>query len=91
MSGVVVLVELESSTEVLDEGEVDVGARIRWVHAAPADPDVPEDPGPVTFCGIDTGDLEREGYQPSGPGEPWYPPSQRTRRCRECEAALRAL
>ncbi|MFJ9950194.1 hypothetical protein [Kitasatospora sp. NPDC091207] len=91
MSGVIVLVELEPSTEVLDAEEVDVGARIRWVHAAPADPEVPEDPGPVTFCGIGTGDLEREGYRPSGPGEPWYPPSQRTRRCRECEAALRAL
>ncbi|MGW4897506.1 hypothetical protein ACWEQL_35440 [Kitasatospora sp. NPDC004240] len=90
MSGVIVLVELEPSTEVLDSGEVDVGARVRWVHAAPADPDAPEDPGPVTFCGIDTFDLERESYRPARPGEPWYPPSQRTRRCRECEAALRS-
>lgn len=24
------------------------------VHAAPSDPDVPGDPGPVTACGIDT-------------------------------------
>ncbi|MFJ3219182.1 hypothetical protein ACIPLC_25045 [Kitasatospora sp. NPDC086801] len=91
MSGVVVLVELEPSTEVLDAGEVDVSARVRWVHAAAADPDVPEDPGPVTFCGLDTAGLEREPYRPAGPGEPWYPPSQRTRRCRACEAALKAF
>ncbi|MFI9272304.1 hypothetical protein ACIGXM_16510 [Kitasatospora sp. NPDC052896] len=90
MSGVIVLMELEPSTEVLSGGEVDVGARIRWVHAAPADPEVPEDPGPLTFCGIDTGPLEREPYVPAAPGDPWYPPSQRTRRCRACEAALRA-
>ncbi|MFB7664378.1 hypothetical protein ACFC1R_10600 [Kitasatospora sp. NPDC056138] len=91
MSGVIVLLELEPSTEVLDAGEVDVGARIRWVHAAPSDPEVPEDPGPATFCGIATSDLEREPYSPTEPGAPWYPPSQRTRRCRSCEAALRAL
>ncbi|MFG3054055.1 hypothetical protein ACGFZP_24295 [Kitasatospora sp. NPDC048239] len=91
MSGVIVLVELEPSTEVLDAGEVEVGARVRWVHAAPGDPDAGGDPGPVTFCGIDTDELEREEYRPAGPGEPWYPPSQRTRRCRACEAALRSL
>ncbi|MER8103089.1 hypothetical protein [Kitasatospora sp. NPDC094016] len=90
MSGVVVLVELEPSTEVLDAGEVDVGARIRWVHAAAPDPDAPEEPGPVTCCGLDTADLELEPYRPAGPGEPWYPPSQRTRRCRACETVLKA-
>ncbi|WP_371483803.1 hypothetical protein [Kitasatospora sp. NBC_00315] len=90
MASIIVLLELEPSTEVLDAGEVDVGARVRWVHAAPADPDVPEDPGPRTFCGLDTTPLEQEQYRPAGPGEPWYPPQHRTRRCRECVAALRS-
>ncbi|MCX5211662.1 hypothetical protein OG689_20605 [Kitasatospora sp. NBC_00240] len=91
MASIIVLLELEPSTEVLDEGEVDVGARVRWVHAAAGDPDVPEDPAPRTFCGIDTAPLEYEPYRPSGPGEPWYPPLHRTRRCRDCETALRSL
>lgn len=70
MASIIVLLELEPSTEVLDAGEVDVGARVRWVHAAPADPDVPEDPGPRTFCGLDTTPLEQEQYRPAGPGSP---------------------
>ncbi|GAA2232028.1 hypothetical protein GCM10010430_10550 [Kitasatospora cystarginea] len=87
----IVLLELEPFAEVLDAGEVDVSARIRWVHAAPTAPDVPEAPGPLTFCGIATSGLEREPYRSTGPGAPWYPPSQRTRRCQACEAALKAL
>ncbi|MFD9124898.1 hypothetical protein [Kitasatospora sp. NPDC059571] len=90
MSDVVVLLELEPSTEVLDAGEVDVGARIRWVHAAPPDPGRPGRPGPVTFCGLDTRDLEREPYRPAGPGATWYPPSQTTRHCLACDSAVRS-
>ncbi len=90
MASIVILLELEPSTEVLDAGEVDLGARVRFVHAAPADPDVPEDPGPRTFCGVETFGLEYEAYRPVGPGAPWYPPEYRSRRCRECEIALRS-
>ena len=39
----IVLLELESVTEKVDSAEVDIGARVRWVHAAGADPDAPED------------------------------------------------
>ncbi|MEV8096945.1 hypothetical protein [Kitasatospora sp. NPDC085879] len=88
MRDVVVLLELEPSTEVLDNGEVDVGARIRWVHAAPADPQDPERPAGTTFCGLATGDLEPEPYRPAAPGDTWYPPSQTTRHCLDCDTAL---
>jgi hypothetical protein len=43
MSSVIVLLELEASTEVIDSAEVDIGARARWVHAARTDPDAPGD------------------------------------------------
>ncbi|MDH6110173.1 hypothetical protein P3T36_006669 [Kitasatospora sp. MAP12-15] len=83
MGSVVILLELESSTEVLDAGEVDVGARVRWVHAA-------AEGGARTLCGLDTAPLEYEPYRPGGPDEPWYPPQHGTRRCQECDAALGA-
>ena len=59
------------------------------VHAAGADPDVPEDPLPVTLCGLDSASLVHFHYMPRGPGEPWYPPVLEDRRCRECEAVLK--
>lgn len=90
MSGVIVLLELEPSTEVIDSAEVEIGARVRWVHAAGPDPDAPEDPLPVTLCGRDTTEMEQEYYRPSGPGEPWFPPEHGSRRCRDCDAALRS-
>ena len=88
MSSVIVLLELEPSTEVIDSAEVDIGARVRWVHGAGADPDAPEDPLPLTLCGLDSTEMEHEHYRPSAPGEPWYPPEYHSRRCRECDAAL---
>ena len=94
MSSLIVLLELElelePSAEVIDSTEVDIGARVRWVHAAGADPDAPEGPLPQTLCGLDTTEMEHEHYRPSGPGEPWFPPEYRGRRCRECHAALRS-
>lgn len=91
MNSVIVLLELEPATEVIDSDEVDIGARVRWVHAAGADPDAPGDPLPRTLCGLDTDEMEHEPYRPARPGEPWYPPQHATRRCRECDAALRNL
>ncbi|WP_431676788.1 hypothetical protein [Kitasatospora sp. KL5] len=90
MTDVVVLLELEPSTEVLDAGEVDVGARIRWVHAAPPDPQDSDRPAATTFCGLDTSDLEQEPYRPEGPDDPWYPSSQTTRHCLTCDEALKS-
>lgn len=92
MNSVIVLLELEPSTEVVpDAGEADIGARVLWVHAAGADPDIPEDPLPRTLCGLDTTGMEHEQYRPTRPGEPWYRAQHATRRCRECEAALRSI
>ncbi|WP_370100562.1 hypothetical protein [Streptacidiphilus sp. MAP12-20] len=93
MGAIIVLLELEPATEVLggsvgDAGEVDIGARVRYVHAAGSDPDAPGDPLPRTLCGLDITALEPEAYLPAWPGGPWYPPEYRSRRCPACEVAL---
>lgn len=91
MGSVIVLLELDPSAEVIEPAEADLSARVRWVHAAGADLDVPEDPLARTLCGLDTGGMAHEPYRPAAPGEPWYPPELYDRRCRECEAVLRSL
>ncbi|MEU5366559.1 hypothetical protein ABZ354_24320 [Streptomyces sp. NPDC005925] len=73
-----------------DFGPGDALSHIEAVHAAPADPDVPGDPGDRTFCGKPTLDMERVDYQPAGPGAPWLPPDMSRWACRDCAAALRA-
>ncbi|MEY9874675.1 hypothetical protein ABH931_004175 [Streptacidiphilus sp. MAP12-33] len=90
MTAILVVLELEPATEVVDAevGETDIGARVRAVHAADADPDVPGKPSARARCGMSTDELEPEPYTPVGPGAPWYPPEYRTRRCLDCEAAL---
>ncbi|WP_052433997.1 hypothetical protein [Streptacidiphilus melanogenes] len=91
MTAIVVLLELEPATEVVDAdvGETDIGARVRAVHAAAADAEAPGAPLPRTLCGLDTDELEPEAYVPAGPGAPWYPPEYRSRHCLDCEEALR--
>ncbi|MET9183466.1 hypothetical protein ABZX88_35425 [Kitasatospora aureofaciens] len=59
------------------------------VHAAAADPDVAEDPGPVTACGIDTAPMVAEHWRPAGPGARWYPPRLRQWVCPLCDRAVR--
>ncbi|MFJ8430484.1 hypothetical protein ACIQ9P_04170 [Kitasatospora sp. NPDC094019] len=86
MGSIVVLYEVEAR-QALDLGDVEPSALA--VHAAGADPDVPEDPQPRTLCGLDTSPMEHAHYRPSRPGEPWYPPALAGRRCHECERALR--
>ncbi len=90
VSAIVVLLELEPATEVVDAdvGETDIGARVRAVHAAAADPEAPADPLARTLCGLDVDELEPESYTPAGPGAPWYPPEYRSRHCLDCDAAL---
>ncbi|MFF2630916.1 hypothetical protein ACFVUN_34775 [Kitasatospora griseola] len=61
------------------------------VHAAGPDPDVPEDPLPVTLCGRDTAPMEHSHYERTAPGQPWYPPEFADVRCPKCERALRGL
>ncbi|WP_052442606.1 hypothetical protein [Streptacidiphilus neutrinimicus] len=92
MTAILVLLELEPATEVVDAevGEADIGARVRAVHAAAADPEAPGDPLSRTLCGLDTDGLEPEPYVPAGPGAPWYPPEHRSRHCLDCDAVLRA-
>lgn len=64
---------------------------VEKVHAAPSDPDIPEDPGPQTFCGLDTSTLTKDPWSPPGPGSTWYPPRWHDRVCRRCATALRSL
>lgn len=47
---------------------------VRQVHAAPSDPDVLNDPGPLTLCGLDTSRMLAEPWAPDRPGSRWYPP-----------------
>lgn len=86
MGSIIVLFELEPEGELGPEG---VGPAVIAVHAAGADPDVPEDPQPYTLCGLESGPMEHTHYRPTRPGEPWYPPLLAERRCHECEQALR--
>ena len=92
MSAITVLLELEPATEVVDSdvGETDIGARVRAVHAAAADPDAPDRSLPLTLCGVAVDELEPEPYTPAGPGAPWYPPQYRSRHCLDCDAALQS-
>jgi hypothetical protein len=92
VTAIVVLMELEPATEVVDSvvGETDIGARVRAVHAAAADPDAPGDPLARTLCGLVADELEPEPYAPVSPGGPWYPPEYRSRRCLDCDAALKS-
>ncbi|WP_035844366.1 hypothetical protein [Kitasatospora azatica] len=89
MDSLIVLLELEPATEVIDAQEVDIGARVRWVHAALGDPQAPPTPLPPTLCGLAGDELEQEEYRPTAPDEPWYPPEHATRHCLQCDAALR--
>lgn len=73
-----------------DFGPGDAVPHVEAVHAAPADPDVAEDPEDRTFCGKQTQDMERVNYQPSDPGAPWLPPTMGEWECRTCAAALRS-
>ncbi|MEU4115281.1 hypothetical protein AB0F71_12390 [Kitasatospora sp. NPDC028055] len=88
MGSIIVLFELESDGAIGAEG---VEPTVFAVHAAGADPEVPEDPQPYTLCGLETGPLEHAHYRPTRPGDPWYPPVLAERRCQECERALRTL
>ncbi|MFF7456602.1 hypothetical protein [Kitasatospora sp. NPDC008115] len=86
MASIVVLFELHPG-QVLDPDRAEPA--VIAVHAAGADPDVPEDPQASTLCGRDTAAMENAHYQ-GGYGEPWYPPALADFRCRECDRALRA-
>lgn len=86
MGSIIVLFELEPDRAIGPDGVEPVVVR---VHAAGADPDVPEDPAPRTLCGKDTDPMEHAHYRPAAPGEPWYPAPLEDRRCHACEAALR--
>ncbi|SEM03630.1 hypothetical protein [Streptacidiphilus jiangxiensis] len=90
MTAIVVLLELEPATEVVDPdvGETDIGARVRAVHAAEPDPRAPGAPLPRTLCGVSSDELEPEPYTPAGPDAPWYPPEHHARHCLDCDAAL---
>ncbi len=87
---IIVLRELRKEMSQ-DFGPGHADSFIEAVHAAPADPDVPETPDDRTFCGRPTLDMERVNYQPAGPGAPWLPPNMTKWKCSDCAAALRSL
>ncbi|WP_316521224.1 hypothetical protein [Kitasatospora brasiliensis] len=87
MGSIVVLFEMEPGEALRPDS---LGPPVLAVHAAGADPDVPEDPLPKTLCGLDTGLMDHANYRPARPGDPWYPPGLAEVRCRECERALRS-
>ncbi|WP_228984245.1 hypothetical protein [Streptomyces sp. DH12] len=87
---IVVLRELRKELS-RDMGPGDPLGFIEAVHAAPADPDVPGDPGDRTFCGLPTLGMERVEYTPRAPGAPWLPHNMRPWECRNCADALRSL
>ncbi|MFD4394187.1 hypothetical protein [Kitasatospora sp. NPDC058478] len=87
MGSIIVLFELEPDEALGPDGVEPV---VLTVHAAGADPDVPEDPQAQTLCGLDTGPMEHAHYRPTRPGESWYPPPLADRRCLDCERALRS-
>jgi hypothetical protein len=88
MASIIVLFELQQDEALGPDGVEPV---VLAVHAAGADPDAPEDPLPRTLCGLDTDVMEHSHYRPMRPGDPWYPAPLADRRCRACEAALRAV
>ncbi len=90
---IVVVLELDESlaAHAVGSGEQldDVGG-VRQVHAAPSDPDVLNDPGPTTLCGLDTTGMLTEPWSPDRPGSRWYPPRWAGHICLTCDAAVRA-
>ena len=92
MNGIVVVLEFEEpiGSAILGAGLQPAETQgLRQVHAAPADPNVPRDPGPRTFCGLDTSGLTVDPWEPTGPGSPWYPPQLHRQVCEDCDAAVR--
>ncbi|MBD0689627.1 hypothetical protein [Streptomyces sp. CBMA123] len=88
MASIIVLFEVDQGQAAGLEGD---GPDVLRVHASGADPETPEDPLDRTLCGMSTGTLERSGYRPAQPGEPWYPVYLRAKRCRDCEDVLRRV
>ncbi|MEU3559719.1 hypothetical protein [Kitasatospora sp. NPDC006786] len=87
MGTIVVLFEMEPDEALGADG---AEQQVLAVHAAGADPEVPEDPLSRTLCGMDSGPMEHSRYRPARPGEPWYPAALVDRRCLDCERALRS-
>ncbi|WP_344469612.1 hypothetical protein [Kitasatospora kazusensis] len=74
---------------MVGEEPVDVLA-VRWVHAALSDPDVPDDPGPLTLCGMHTAAMVPDRWQPDRLGRRWFPPRWAGHICLACDTAVRA-
>ncbi|GAB2717520.1 hypothetical protein [Kitasatospora kifunensis] len=94
---VIVVLELIEPTDarmIAASGEPAEPTAVRRVHAAPSDPDVPGDPGPTTVCGRETSVMLKEHWEPSGPGQRWWPPRWAgwivNGICQTCEKGVRA-
>ncbi|WP_189277509.1 hypothetical protein [Kitasatospora griseola] len=85
---IIVLFEVRAAQQAGPGGDEPV---VVAVHAAGSDPDVPEDPLPITLCGQDTAPMEHAHYERTAPGQPWHPPEFTDVRCPKCERALRGL
>ncbi|MEV7776546.1 hypothetical protein [Kitasatospora sp. NPDC086791] len=86
------IIVLEEPRRVMSEdfGPGRPEPRMGVIHAAPADPSIPGDPTDQTFCGKDTGGMEKMPYSASRPGASWYPQNLSQWVCPRCAAALRS-
>ncbi|RPK48387.1 hypothetical protein EES39_09545 [Streptomyces sp. ADI92-24] len=90
---IVLVLEVDKSLAdgVIESGEQPANEdRVQQVHTAPSAPDVLNDPGPLTLCGLDTSRMLAEPWAPDRPGSRWYPPRWAGRICPICDANARA-
>ncbi|MEZ0067817.1 hypothetical protein ABIA32_003833 [Streptacidiphilus sp. MAP12-20] len=86
--GVIVLIEPAERAPKYDSKSWVISG-LRAVHAAKADPEVPDSPADRTLCGLATVGMEKHSYRPQDPGASWYPPNLTPWECKACSQALR--
>ncbi|MFJ1705592.1 hypothetical protein [Kitasatospora sp. NPDC088346] len=90
---ILVVLELDVPTNVriLGPGHrpADPQGPVRRAHAARADPDASGACGPLTLCGLETGDMTLGPHRSADLDEPWWP--SRWHACSVCETARRDI
>lgn len=84
---IVVVLELDVPTNVrvlgTDRTPADPRGPVRRAHAAPAD--ALGVCGPLTLCGLETGEMTLAPHRPADPDQPWWPPHWHA--CSICQTA----